>query len=53
MPNIMTNIIDGSNEHRLKTTHNFTTTTKLNNTQCNCKQPSDCPLNNKCLYAKI
>jgi len=34
MPN-MKNIIDGSNQHKLKTAHILTTTTKLNNTQCN------------------
>jgi len=52
MPN-MKNIIDGSNQHKLKTTHISTTTTKLNGTQCNCKQPSDCPLNGKCLYKDV
>jgi len=35
MPN-MKNIIDGSNQHKLKTAHIPTTTTKLNDTQCNC-----------------
>jgi len=42
MPN-MQNIIDGSNQHKLKTAHiptttttTTTTTTKLNDTQCNC-----------------
>jgi len=52
MPN-MKNIIDGSNQHKLKTAHIPTTTTKLNDTQCNCKQPSHCPLNGKCLYKDV
>jgi len=53
MPN-MKNIIDGSNQHKLKATHNSTTTTtKLIDTQCSCKQPSDCPLNGKCIYKYV
>jgi len=49
----MKNIIDGSNQHKLKTAHILTTTTKLNDTQWNCKQPSRCPLNGKCLYKGV
>jgi len=52
IPN-MNNIIDGSNQHKLKTAHIPTTTTKLNDTQCNCKQPSHCPLNSKSLYKDV
>jgi len=52
MPN-MKNIIDGSNQYKLKTAHISTTTTKLNAAQCNCKQPSHYPLNGKCLYKDV
>jgi len=52
MPN-MKNIIDGLNQHNLKTAHIPTTNTKLNDTHCNCKQPSHCPLNGKCLYKDL
>jgi len=43
----------GTNTCKLKTAHIPTTTTKLNDTQCNCKQPSHCPLNGKCLYKDV
>jgi len=52
MPN-MKHIIDGSNQLKLKTAHIRTTTTNLNDIQCNCKQPSYCPLNEKCLHKDL
>jgi len=52
MPN--KNTIDGSNQHKLKTAHILLPLLNLTTHNLyNCKQPSHCPINGKCLYKGV